>query len=712
MTASTIEKHVKINESHYLDNFFHPESLAVIGVSLKRLNLGQIILSNNHKIGCKARLYGVGRETGDLHGVPVFSDVSELPEVPDVAIIITPAKTVPDVMRACAVKGIKRVVIESGGFSEFSRDNRSLEDEVLAIARENDMRIIGPNCIGTICLDQRLVMPFVFSSGQPKLGPISIVTQSGGVGDTLLKIVKENHIFFNKFVAVGNKLDLDEVDFLDYLIQDESTKAIVMYLEGFSRGRAFFETAMRSTKPIIVYKSNRYPLTAKIAQSHTAALSAGDDVVSAALEQAAVLRVNDEEELMVAAKALKIPPMKGNRIAVLSRSGGHAVITVDACAENGLDLVEFPASYLETIGKIYNTNVIAHQNPLDLGEIFDYTIFTKILEETIALDGVDGIIFNHCYQSSYEAKMSREFLNGVKDLVEKTGHPVAVTLVSDAAEVMDITMNHPYPTFTMPAQSVRALRIYRDHEARVKRRDGRGKPADFPVDAAAIDAIRSRCTAEKRIPLTDEALGVCAASGIQPVTYAVARSADGIGTLDISYPAAVKLLSRDATHKTDVGGVRLNCLTKEEAIAAANEIAKNATGASKKVSIDGFLVQEMSPRGEEFFVGARRDPSFGPVVVAGFGGVFIELFKDRAMRLAPVTHSEAEDMLQELRAYPLLSGYRGRPAMDRRALIDVICRVSCLMNKTDFISEIDLNPVIIHPEGEGVSIVDARVFFQ
>lgn len=712
MAASTIENKLEINEGHQLDKFFYPESLVVIGVSLKRLNLGKIILSNNHNIGCKARLYGIGKEAGDLNGVPVFTEVSQLPEVPDVAIIITPARTVPGVFRACAEKGIKRVVIESGGFSEYSRDNKSLEGEVLDIARQYGIRIIGPNCIGTICLEHHLVMPFVFSTEEPIVGPFSIVTQSGGVGDTLLKIVKENHIFFNKFIAVGNKLDLDEVDFLEYLIQDESTKGVIMYLEGFSRGRAFFEAAMKSHKPIIVFKSNRYPLTAKIAQSHTAALSAGDDVVSAALEQASVMRVNTEEELTVAAKAFKIPAMKGNRIAVLSRSGGHAVITVDACAEQGLDLVQFPASYLEKIASLYNTNVIAHQNPLDLGEIFDYTIFTKILEETIALDGIDGIIFNHNYQSSYEAKMSREFLDGVKKLVEKTGRPVAVTLVSDAAEVLDINMNHPYPTFTMPVQSVRALRIYRDYEAIKARRDGRGIPAEYPVETGLIDAIRAKCSSEQRIPLTDEALAVCSAAGLTTVRYAVAKDPQSVGQIDLRFPVAVKLLSRDASHKTDVGGVKLNCRSKEEARAAAEEICAAVGTAAKKIGIDGFLVEEMAPRGEEFFVGARRDPSFGPVVMAGFGGVFIELFKDRSMRLAPVTRSEAEDMLKELKAYPLLDGYRGKQAMDIGALVEVICHVSSLMTATDVISEMDLNPVIIHPAGQGVSLVDARVFFK
>jgi acetyltransferase len=308
--------------------------------------------------------------------------------------------------------------------------------------------------------------------------------------------------------------------------------------------------------------------------------------------------------------------------------------------------------------------------------------------------------------------MSREFLNGVKSLVEKNGLPVAVTLVSDAAEVLDITMNHPYPTFTMPAQSVRALRIYRDHGERVRRRDSRGVPAVYPVDIKEINAIRAACDAEGRIPLTDEALAICSAAGIKPVRYAVAKNAHGIRAIEVPYPAAVKLLSRDASHKTDVGGVALNCLSKEEAVSAAMEMAKKISASSKSIAIDGFLVQEMSPRGEEFFVGARRDPSFGPVVMAGFGGVFIELFKDRAMRLAPVTISEAEDMLYELTAYPLLNGFRGRPALDSKALVDVICRVSSLMDQVGTISEIDLNPVIIHPAGKGVSIVDARVFFK
>jgi acetate---CoA ligase (ADP-forming) len=702
----------KSKKPHFLNSFFYPESMVVIGVSLKRLNLGQIILANNHRIGFNGRLYGVGKEAGEHEGVPVFSDVSDLPETPDVAIIITPANTVPDVMRSCAKKGIKYIVIESGGFSEYSHE-RSLEDEVLSIARENGMRIVGPNCIGTISIEHKLMMPFaVVKPRAIKIGPVSIITQSGGVGDSLLRIARENNLYFNKFIAVGNKLDLDEVDFLEYLIQDESTKSIILYLEGFSRGRAFFEAAMKSPKPIIVFKSNRYPMTAKMAQSHTAALSSNDDVVDAAIRQAAMIRVNSEDELIVAAKAMKMFPLKGRRIAVLSRSGGHAVITVDACAEYGLELFEFPEKYLEKIRSIYNTRVIAHQNPLDLGEIFDYTIFTKILEETLDLEGIDGIIFNHCYQPHYEAEMSRTFLNGVKELVEKHRMPVAVTLISDATEVIDISMNHPYPTFSSALQSVRALRGSYDYLQGKKRRDTRGVPADYPVDLKAIDGLRELCGREKRAPLTHEALDICAAAGLMPVKGAVIKTADDIAGITISYPVAVKLLSRDASHKTDVGGVKLNIASGSELAGAIDLIRQAPRVKNGDIAVDGFLVQEMSVPGEEFFAGGRRDGSFGPIVMAGLGGIFIELFRDRAIRIAPVTESEVRDMLEQLKAYPLLNGYRGRQPLDISALTQCICRLSNLITRVDYIDEIDLNPIIIHPDGKGVSIVDARVFFK
>jgi acetyltransferase len=699
-------------EVEIMEKFFYPESLVVIGVSLKRVNLGHIILANNADLGFTGRLYGVGKEAGELRGKKVFTDIKGLPETPDVAIIITPAKTIPGIMRECGEKGIRHVVIESGGFTEYSGDNRSLEEEVLGIARQYGMRIIGPNCIGTINTENQLFMPFAIFKTALKSGKVSIVSQSGGVGDTYMRITNENHIFFNKFIAVGNKLDIDEVDCLEYLVDDKSTSAILMYLEGFSRGRDFFNAAMKSGKPIVVQKSNRSPMSAKIAQSHTAALSASDDVVGSALHQAAVIRVKSEDELVIAAKTLQLPLMKGNRVAVLSRSGGHAVITVDACEKYGLELIEFPKPFIDTIKTLYDTNIIAHQNPLDLGEIFDYTIFTRILEETLKLENVDGIIFNHLYQSSYEAEMSRTFLNGVKDLAKLHDKPVVVTLISDAAEILDVAMNHPYPTFTSPLQSATALWGSRYYYLRRQERDNRGEPDKFLLDIPAIKAIRKLCDAEKRIPLTDEALSVCASAGIAPVPGKRISDAAGIGSAGIRYPAAVKLLSRDASHKSDIGGVKINLASAEEAAAALKEISTSVGKLAKPPRIDGFLLQEMAQKGQEFFVGGSQDPAFGPIVIAGLGGIYIELYRDRAIRLAPVTRNEARDMLRQLKAYKILEGFRGSEPLDIDALVDLICRVGNLVSRVPEIAEIDLNPVMVHGRGNAISIVDSRVFFR
>jgi len=698
---------------HYLHKFFYPESLVVIGVSLKRINLGKIIVMNNKNIGYTGRLYGIGKDEGEVSGVPVYNDLSKIPEIPDTAIIITPAGTIPAIMKKCGEKGIKHIVIESGGFSEFSRDNHDLEEEVLRIARDYGMRIIGPNCIGTINIENHLAMPFAIFKGSGMIypGPISIISQSGGVGDTYLRIAIENHVFFNKFVATGNKLDLDEVDYLEYLIQDPQTKSIFMYLEGFSRGREFFDLAMTSEKPIVVQKSNRSAMSAGIAQSHTAALSAADDVVGSALHQAAVIRVKDESELIVAAKTLLLPLMKGKRVAVLSRSGGHAVITVDACYKYGFELVPFSREYLDTIKTLYDTNIIAHQNPLDLGEIFDYTIFIKILEETLKLDNVDGIIFNHVYQSSYEAEMSRTFLNGVQELTAKYGKPVAVTLISDADEILDIQKNHPFPTFTTPLQATTSLWGSYYYYTRLRDRNSRGKPVEYPVASSRIDPLKSLCEREKRIPLTHEALEICRAVGIEPVKQCVIKDEKEARGCSLTWPVAAKLLSRDASHKSDVGGVRLDINSTAELEKAVRDMKTAISKLPGSPAMDGFIVQEMAPKGEEFFVGASRDPVFGPIVVAGFGGIFIEVLKDRAIRIAPVTESEVHEMLNQLKMAPLLKGVRGRPALDVDALTELICRVSWLIHTRSDIRELDLNPVIVHPAGKGLSVVDARVFF-
>ncbi len=695
-----------------MEKFFYPRSMVVIGASVTKMNLGQIILLNNRQNGYEGTLYGVGREEGEVAGVPVYDSVDKIPEIPDVAVIISPAGTVPGFLEACGKKGITHVVIESGGFSEYSDGQHALEDQVLEIAGRYGMRLVGPNCIGMINFDIKMMMPFGFFTETPKGGSVAMIAQSGGVGATFLGEFGDNAIVPGKFATVGNKLQTDEVDILEYMISDDKTDVVAMYLEGFKRGRAFFDLAVRSDKPFVVQKSNRSEVSARIARSHTTALSAADDVVDGCFQQAAVIRAEDDIDLINAVKIIRLPLMKSRRVAVLSRSGGHAVLSADACEKSGFTLVEFPSEFIERLKTIYHTRVIAHQNPLDLGEIFDYTIFTQILEEALKLQEVDGILFNHLYASAYEAEMSRTFLGNIGSLVKKYKKPVAVAMITDAGELLDISKNQGYPVFTTPLMAVRALDVSATYYEEKTARDMRGSCTAFPIDSETISAIGKRCRTEKRIPLTDEALEIAAAVGIKGVAGIVVQSAREAEGLSLNYPVAVKLLSRDASHKSDVGGVRLNIGNSGELAAAIDEMEKTLGSLAAKPAIDGFLVQEMAKEGVECFVGGRQDPVFGPIVIAGLGGIFLEVFKDTSIRLAPVTKNEATDMLKRLQAYRVLQGARGKSEADMDVLCDIICRVSHLLASTPEIAEIDLNPVIVHGAGKGLSVVDCRVFFK
>ena len=695
-----------------MDKFFYPRSIVVFGASATKMNLGQIVLLNNKQVGYEGNLYGVGSQEGEVGGIHIYTNVARLPEIPDVAIFLTPAKVVPSLMDACGRKGIKHIVIESGGFSEYSHGDHSLEEKVLAVAKKYDMKIIGPNCVGTINFDLKMMMPFSFSKDVPTGGRVGLIAQSGGVGGTYLRAITGYGIKPGKFVAVGNKLQLDEVDFLDYFLKDEKIDMITVYLEGFKRGREFYDLGLRSQKPIIIQKSNRGKASAKIAQSHTTALSSSDEVADALFRQAAMIRVEDEMDFINAVKIIGLPLMKGRRVAVLSRSGGHAVLSADACAKLGFEMIDFPQSFIDKLKTIYHTRVIAHQNPLDLGEIFDYTIFTSILEEAMKLTNVDGILFNHLYSASYESEMSRTFLTGVEKLVAQYQKPVAVAIISERQEILNVSMKHPYPIFTSPLDAATALHVSANYYERKTARDARGKALNYSIDIPSLQAVREICRSEKRIPFTDEALTICAAAGLQPVKGKIISSAAAVENLSLHYPVALKLQSRSASHKSDVGGVRINIRTKKDLLKAISAMETDMANLKPHPSIDGFLVQEMAPAGIECFVGGQQDPVFGPIIMVGLGGIFIEIFKDTAIRLAPVTKREAQDMLRELKAYPLLCGTRGKKQADIDAVIEVIGRVSSLMTNCPDIGELDLNPVIVHDKGKGVSLVDARVFFK
>jgi acetyltransferase len=695
-----------------MHKFFFPGSLVVFGASTNRNKLGSIVLLSNKQHHYRGNLYGIGSQEGDLEGIHIYADVESLPEIPDVAVLVTPASSIPELMEACGRKGIDRIIIESGGFSEYSHNDHSLEDQILAIAEKYRMKIIGPNCIGVINFDIGMMTPFVFYKDSPIGGRVALIAQSGGIGEAYMRLIEGHGVKCGKFAATGNKLQLDETDFLDYFIHDKDTDIIAFYLEGFKRGRDFFELARRSPKPIVIQKSNRSPVSAKIAQSHTTALSSDDEVVDSAFHQAAIIRAESEIDCIHAVQMLQIPLMKGRRVAVLSRSGGHAVISADACARFGFEMVPFPPVFFENLKTIYNSRVVVHQNPLDLGEIFDYTLFTGILEEVLKLDEVDGVLFNHVYSNLYEVEMSRSFLASVEKLGNQYGKPVAIAVVSDREEVVSLSKHQAYPVYRHPLESAFALHVSASYYERKLQRDNRGPEPVYDMNLDAIRSIIEHCHDNRRIALTNEALDICSAAGIHPIKGQVIRDTSLIDGLILRFPVALKLLSRDASHKSDIGGVIVNIRNRKALIRAVSDMRETVMKKISNLNIDGYLVQEMAPEGTECFVGGRRDPSFGPVVVVGLGGIFIEVFKDTAIRLAPVTKLEAWDMLKNLKAYPLLKGTRGKGGADMAALVEIICRVSSLLTACPEIAELDLNPVIVHSDGKGVSIVDARIFFD
>lgn len=684
-----------------MQTFFYPESIVIVGVSSSSFNLANIVMMNNLKLGFSGDIFGVGTAPDPTLEKIVYKHIEELPKVVDLAVLLTPARTIPSLMRSCGQKGIRRVVIESAGFTEFSEDGTLLAQEIKAIAREFDMRFVGPNCIGTINTRTNLFLPFGPIESLGVSGTISLIAQSGGVGSHYFMRMKEEGIGLSKSVSVGNKMDLDELDFLEYYEGDPETRAVGLYLESISRGRELFELACHSTKPWVFHKSNRSAGATSIARSHTAALSADDSIVDVALQQSGMIRVNTGNDLLNVLKVFELPLMKGNRVAILSRSGGHAVITVDACLNHGFEINPFPDDFFEALQEIYTSRVITQQNPLDLGEIFDYPLFARIVELALSLENIDGIIFNHLYIPGIETPGSRIFLAEVKALQQKYEKPVVVTMATEMKEFIDTAREVGFPIYLEPADAVNALAHSRNF-ARVKMkkditREHSGSRSRRKVDWQGASFLN-----------VDKGLSYLNSLDLPVAPFSVFSSRKELrqkaGAL--GYPLALKILSEKALHKTDVGGVIHSIQTEEQLIEAYENMKTAFLPLAQGESPAQFLLQKMIHGGQEFFIGARRDPLFGPLIVAGLGGIFVETLKDTAIRLAPITPAEAKEMLTELKSYAIIKGTRAQKSLDSDFFAQAIATISAVIADDETIAEIDINPIMLFQE-KGV-IVDTR----
>ena len=497
------------------------------------------------------------------------------------------------------------------------------------------------------------------------------------------------------------------------MLDDEGTKVIFLYLESLRDGRRLMEIACRSTKPILVFKSNIGKLGKGIAASHTAALSSDDKVAEAAFKQADIVRVHDATSLLYNLKALCLPPMKGKNLAIVSRSGGHAVVAADSSELSGFELAELPRPFLEEIEKHFRASVIKLNNPLDLGDLFDLEVYGQILEQTMQLPNVDGVVFLHT-ASGPEIQPSRILLERVMELVKRYDKPVVYYVSTTAQEVNYLRQTYGFPIFTAVVETIRALEMSYNHYIRLQEIRSAEQAPIFEVNHAAVRNLIDHAQSEKRDLLLSESMQVLGHYGIPTAVGVRAETVDEarLAAEQMGYPVAIKVISEQISHKSDVGGVQLNLRNGPAVEEAFEDMLRRIHQSYPDVKIDGVLVQPMVTGGQELILGGRQDPNFGPVVLIGLGGIFVEVFEEAALRVAPISPKEAMQMIDELRGAPILKGARGHKPSDIAAVSDALLRLSQLLIDFPEIRELDINPLRVFQENNGCRALDARILIR
>ena len=690
---------------------FYPNSVAVIGVSAKPTNLGRNIVANLIDFGFQGIVYAVGPSGGVIATRRIYRSVVDIPDHVDLAVILTPAHTIPSILEECGQKGVRWAVIETAGFREYGEKGRQIEQEMLRVAEKYGLRFIGPNCIGVINMENGLCVPFPRLKPFIKAGDVSFISQSGGVGISVMNLMANEGVGLNKFISAGNMLDIGAEELLEYLINDPGTRLIFIYLEGIQDGRRLMEVARRSSKPILAFKANVGSLGKRIAASHTASLSSDDRVVDAAFRQCGITRVYDATSLGNDLKILHLPPMRGKNLAVISRSGGHAVVAADACEMSGFDLAPFPDEFIRDIEKHFRASVIKLTNPLDLGDLFDLEVYADIVEQTIKQPWVDGVVFLHTSISETERDQTRELIRRLAQLSPRYDKPIAIYISTAADEVAYLKKAFDYPLFTRVVETIRALALSHHYYWQQQQVHAEEEIPHFEVNRDAVRALIANAQAQGRDLLLHEAVqvlthyGIPVAQSIQATTVEEAQAA----AEELGYPVVIKVISEGISHKSDVGGVQLNLRNSDAVAKAFQDMCQRIRRAYPDIEIDGVLVQPMATGGRELILGGRQDAQFGPVIMVGMGGIYVEILQEVALRVAPISRREALSMISELRSAPILTGARGHKRSDIDAVVDTLLRLSQLLCDLPEIQELDINPLRVFHEPDGCQALDARI---
>jgi len=716
-----MEKKMQIADQ--LDPILKPNSIAIIGASGNPLKLNNWITVSALKSGFKGEIYLVSTNTKEIQGLKTYPSILDVPANVDLAAIMVPASIVPNIMNECIEKGVKGAIIFSAGYKEIGEKGIEREKEIIELARKGNLRLVGPNCMGVYSSAVNLNLTALSA----KKGEVAFVSQSGGYGLEIFAMAMLKGIKFSKFISTGDKADLKDHEYLEYLLDDPDTKIIVLYLEGLEKGREFYNIAKKITqkKPIFAIKIGRSEIGRIAAKSHTGALAGQDEVYDAAFKQSGIIRAYDIEELFDYITAYMSQPLpKGNRVGMLVGSGGVGVAATDKCAELGLEVPSLSKENQEML-KAVLPDFASIRNPIDFTGSGAQALFgnwdkTKNIFKDPNIDswvfsfpgsgfsGIEDIV------KSYEPIMT-----GLKKLTpaEAFGRDDAPFIAAGNQEdkiikpllekLLGLSI---YPT---PERAIRAIATLNNYRKFLEECKLAEKQADLKGDINICKKIMETAVRENRTSLTEiESKKILSAYKIPTTDVYLAKNQDEAVKYakKIGYPVVLKIVSPDIIHKSDAGGVTLNLENETQVKDAFNQIIENARCYHPDASVLGVSVQRMAPQGIEVIVGTKEDPQFGPVIMFGLGGILVELLKDFSLRLAPINNREAKEMMDEIKSHRLLDGYRQYKPVVKAALASILTKVSMIVRQNPLIKEMDLNPIFSYPDG--ALTVDARIILK
>jgi acetyltransferase len=700
-----------------LDAIFSPESVAVVGASSKPGKVGHDIFANVLRGEYKGTLYPVNPNARSILSVRCYPSIREIPDPVDLAMIILPPKAALESIGDCIEKGVKGVVIVSAGFREVGGEGARIEAQIAEKCRSAGIPLIGPNCLGVINPSGNVRLNASFSTRMPHKGNISFISQSGALCTAVLDFAADRGFGFSKFVSIGNKADVEELDLLKYYHKDPETDVIMVYMEELRLRENFIEDVKNITSgerptPIVVIKSGKTAAGARAAASHTGSLAGTEAVYNAVFHQAGIIRVETVDDLFDFSEAFSARRMPaGNRVAIITNAGGPGIIATDMTEVSGLSLARFSketdAALRRHLPPTANFN-----NPVDVIGDASRDRYENALEAVIKDNGVDGVLMILTPQSMTDAIGTAE---AIVNAYRKTRKPIVCSFmgVVDVSAGVKHLQEHHVPVYSFPENAARAMGTLYEATRWLKRRILPQYELQF--DSGKARSIVEECLASGKTILGEyDGAPLLECYGFRPCAMKLAETAGEAARIadELGYPVVLKVFSQQILHKSDAGGVKVGLKTAGEVRDGFTEILENAWTYAPDAEVDGVLVQKMAPSGEEVILGVNRYPGFGHLLMFGFGGIYVELFKNVVFRLAPVGRNTARRMIRSIKGYELLTGFRGRPRADIEEIERLLVGLSQLVVDNPEIKELDINPLFVHQEGQGATVADIIITLE